>query len=110
MRRWNRWLIVAFGAGLIWALRRPRELPEAVTPPPTEPAPPQAETAPPAPERAWVEPHYDGSCPLSHPVKLKASSSIYHVEGQRNYDRTNADRCYRTTADAEADGHRPSKI
>lgn len=117
MRRRNGWLFVAFGAGLVWALRRPRELPEAMAtaqPMPQPAAPPRpAPSTPPSDastEPTWVEPLEDGSCPLTHPVKLKGSSGIYHVEGQRNYERTIADRCYRAPADAEADGHRPSKI
>ena len=52
----------------------------------------------------------DGNCPQSHPVKLKQSSGIYHVEGQRNYERTIADRCYCDTSAAEADGFRASKV
>ncbi|MCP3856673.1 MAG: hypothetical protein GY745_08230 [Actinomycetia bacterium] len=116
MRRPSKWLIVAFLTGLAWALRKPRELPEADAPapkpvpspePPPEPTPPEAEPMPAS--VAWVEPNADGSCPLTHPVKLKASSSIYHVEGQRHYERTRADRCYLSPDAAEADGHRSSK-
>ena len=106
-------MIVAFLAGLFWALRRPRELPVGPETPAPGPAPETTRPEPPVtdPEPTpWVDSLADGSCPISHPVKLKVSSGIYHVEGQRNYERTNADRCYRNPADAEADGHRPSKI
>ena len=48
----------------------------------------------------------DGSCPLSHPVKAKLTSGIYHVPGGVNYERTKPDRCYVDAAAAEADGLR----
>ncbi len=57
----------------------------------------------------WVEPDAEGDCPISHPVKLKASSGIFHEPGMLNYERTNADRCYVSAAAAEADGHRAAK-
>lgn len=57
----------------------------------------------------WVEPDPQGDCPLAHPVKAKARSGIYHVPDGASYDRTNADRCYASAADAEADGYRASK-
>jgi hypothetical protein len=56
----------------------------------------------------WVTPD-DGSCPLSHPVKAKASSGIYHVPGGQSYERTTPDRCYLSPAAAEADGYRAAK-
>lgn len=56
----------------------------------------------------WMEP-IDGACPLSHPVKAKLSSGIYHVPGGLNYERTKPDRCYVDAAAAEADGLRPSQ-
>ncbi|MCB0994615.1 MAG: hypothetical protein KDB21_05970 [Acidimicrobiales bacterium] len=58
---------------------------------------------------SWVDPDSDGACPLSHPVKVKLRSGIYHQEGGLVYDRTHADRCYRSTDAAEADGFRASK-
>jgi hypothetical protein len=58
---------------------------------------------------AWVEAD-DGSCPLSHPVKGKLTSGIFHEPGAANYERTNADRCYRSPVDAEADGLRASGV
>jgi hypothetical protein len=60
-------------------------------------------------ESTWVDPDPVGSCPVSHPVKVKVSSGIHHVPGGFSYDRTRADRCYATGADAEADGYRAAK-
>jgi hypothetical protein len=56
----------------------------------------------------WVEPNGD-VCPSTHPIKAKLSSKIYHLVGGRSYDRTNPDRCYANTTDAEADGLRAAK-
>jgi hypothetical protein len=57
---------------------------------------------------SWVEPA-DGQCPVSHPVKAKLGSGIFHVPGAQMYERTRADRCYPDAASAEADGLRASK-
>jgi hypothetical protein len=57
---------------------------------------------------AWV-PSADGSCPLSHPVKVSGSSAIYHLPGGAHYARTRAERCYVDAAAAEADGYRAAK-
>ena len=57
---------------------------------------------------AWVEPS-DGACPVSHPVKAKVASGIFHLPGSVHYDRTRPDRCYRDAAAAEADGLRAPK-
>ena len=54
---------------------------------------------------AWVEPEA-GACPLSHPVKAKVQSGIFHEPGSPHYERTRPDRCYRDVAAAEADGLR----
>ena len=64
--------------------------------------------ASPADAVVWVAP-IDGACPDGYPVKVKASSGIFHVPGGRSYERTSPDRCYATPAAAEADGYRPSK-
>lgn len=56
----------------------------------------------------WMDP-VDGACPLSHPVKAKLASGIYHVPGSALYDRTKPDRCYLDAAAAESDGLRPPK-
>ena len=58
---------------------------------------------------AFVDPGADGECPLTHPVKAKLASGIYHVPGGGNYERTKPDRCYSTAEAAEADGLRPAK-
>ena len=63
---------------------------------------------PAANEAAWVEP-VDGVCPVSHPVKGKAGSGIYHVPGGASYDRTVPERCYVSPEAAEADGFRRAK-
>jgi hypothetical protein len=57
----------------------------------------------------WVDPLEDGSCPVTHPVKAKLSSKIFHVPGGLAYDRTAPDRCYRDAGAAEADGFRAAK-
>lgn len=59
---------------------------------------------------AWIEPDAGGDCPLSHPVKVKLRSGIYHVPDGLSYERTNADRCYASPEGAEADGYRASKM
>ena len=57
---------------------------------------------------SWVEPD-DGSCPLTHPVKAKLSSGIFHEPGGGNYDRIRAERCYVDPDAAIADGLRAPK-
>jgi hypothetical protein len=87
--------------------------PEPQTPPPATGAPKSASAAA-APSAttaevaAWVEPEA-GACPVSHPVKAKVSSKIFHEPGGLAYDRTTPDRCYRDAATAEADGFRRAK-
>ena len=46
---------------------------------------------------------------MSHPVKAKLASGIFHEPGGANYARTHADRCYASGEAAEADGLRPAK-
>jgi hypothetical protein len=60
------------------------------------------------PSSTWVA-AVDGACPSGYPIKAKVNSGIYHVPGGRSYDRTMPERCYATTADAEADGYRAAK-
>jgi|SRR3954447_3891058 hypothetical protein len=63
-----------------------------------------------APEdQTWVRPDTDGACPVSHPVKGKTASGIYHEPGGANYERTKADRCFVNAAAAEAQGLRAAK-
>jgi hypothetical protein len=73
------------------------------------PASPANEKAPAKPGEAWVDPDAAGACPITHPVKAKLASSIFHLPGMAAYERTNADRCYRDEASAEADGLRKAK-
>ena len=88
------------------AAQRPVVVPEV--PPSAVAAPlPSASTAP-ASSGAWVEPD-DGACPVSHPVKAKLASGIFHLPGGQNYERTRADRCYADASSAEADGLRAAK-
>lgn len=63
-----------------------------------------------APRGEWIDPDPDGGCPLSHPVKAKLRSGIYHVPEGLAYERTNADRCYASPEAAENDGYRASKM
>lgn len=58
---------------------------------------------------AAVEPDADGNCPLTHPIKGKLASGIYHRPGAFAYDRTRADRCYRDETAAQDDGLRAAK-
>jgi hypothetical protein len=89
---------------------QPRPFPYPPEPVETPPATDAAETtdAPMADAPLWVD-AVDGECPVSHPVKAKLASGIFHEEGGANYTRTKADRCYATSAAAEADGLRPAK-
>ena len=67
----------------------------------TAPEPPPA--VPP-----WVE-AVNGSCPPTHPIKVKTASGIYHVPGGQFYERTRPERCYVDAPAAEADGYRAAK-
>ncbi len=90
---------------------QPFPAPPRPVPAPTAAAapPPAAAAAPaPTPDAAWVEP-VDGACPVSHPVKAKLTSGIYHLPGGGNYDRTRAERCYVDADAAIADGLRAPK-
>jgi hypothetical protein len=60
------------------------------------------------PGAAWLRSD-DGSCPSSHPVKVNATSGIYHLPGGPHYSRTRAERWYVDAAAAEADGYRAAK-
>jgi hypothetical protein len=57
----------------------------------------------------WVQ-AVDGTCPVTHPVKVKVTSGIYHLPGSRFYTRTRPERCYIDAAAAEADGYRAAKF
>ena len=76
------------------------------------PKPVPARTTAPRPGAAepdFVDAGSDGSCPLTHPIKGKLTSGIYHQPGGFAYDRTHADRCYRNAGAAESDGLRAAK-
>jgi hypothetical protein len=74
----------------------------------TRPTGPRAEESAPSANNTWVDP-VDGACPLTHPVKAKLTSGIYHLPGGGNYDRTRAERCYVDADAAIADGLRAPK-
>lgn len=84
----------------------PRPVPHLITS-----APSAARSADPVPDDtvAFVAPGADGTCPVSHPIKGKMSSGIYHQPGGFAYDRTHADRCYLNATAAESDGLRAAK-
>ncbi len=66
-----------------------------------------AETAavpPDAPDRTWVHLDEADDALMSHPVKAKESSRLYHLPGMLAYVRTRPDRCYPSAEAAEADG------
>ncbi|MGI9624677.1 MAG: hypothetical protein ACR2PK_17730 [Acidimicrobiales bacterium] len=65
--------------------------------------------AAPPPSGDWIPPDGEGGCPISHPVKVKLSSGIFHVPSGASYARTKADRCYVSPETAETDGYRASK-
>jgi hypothetical protein len=112
MARITRTLRIGFAAGLAVGvairirraldLRRQASAPVSnepwtpIVPPPVEPGP------------TWVAP-VDGECPTSHPVKAKVASGLFHLPGMLAYDRTHPDRCYRSEADASADGFTRAK-
>ena len=113
---------LAYSLWVAWRRRVPAPGPGQVTwdsapfPFPPIPRPAPAATPPAAATPAAVpavdpftEPASDGTCPISHPVKAKLGSGIYHVPGGGNYERTKADRCYIDSSAAEADGLRAAK-
>jgi hypothetical protein len=59
--------------------------------------------------QVWSDPHDDGSCPVTHPVKAKLGSGVFHLPGMANYERTKADRCYPDADTARADDLRQAK-
>lgn len=102
MERWSRRLAIVLTVGaavaLVVVLRR-----AGSTPAPSE----AAHDAPQRDAHAWRA-SVDGACPPEFPVKV-SRSGIYHVEGDRSYDRTTPERCYASAGDAEADGFRRAK-
>jgi hypothetical protein len=77
----------------------------------TTPAPSAEPSAAPTPTPSHsAEPNADGTCPVTHPIKAKLGSGIYHVPGGANYARTKPDRCYADESAAISDGLRRSKV
>ncbi len=99
---------LAAGVGALVSWRRSQSATPVPSAPPQWPPLPN-QPAVPATETGWLPARDDGTSPESHPIKVKASSGIFHVPGGRFYDRTRPDRCYATAAAAEADGYRRSK-
>ena len=58
----------------------------------------------------WVDGGDGLTAPDGFPIKVNTRSGIYHQPGGRNYERTHADRWYRTADAAEADGFRAPKV
>lgn len=56
-----------------------------------------------APDSKWT-------CPSWAPIKGNASSFIYHMPGQRFYDKTAPEECFRTESAAVNAGYRKSKV
>jgi hypothetical protein len=111
----------AYAAWRAWNVRGPAAEPRIQWEPSPFPYPPVPRTNPaaaaapdeaaaPAPPGASAEPNADGTCPVSHPIKAKLGSGIYHVPGGANYERTKPDRCYADESAAISDGLRRSKV
>jgi hypothetical protein len=62
----------------------------------------------PAPDDGGIEP-VDGTCPGTHPVKVKVRSGLFHLPGMSAYERTLPDRCFVDEAAAEAAGFTRAK-
>jgi len=73
------------------------------------PGPSHLAPAPPTDDGVAVDPDAAGNCPMSHPIKGKLASGIYHRPGAFAYERTRADRCYRDETAAQHDGLRAAK-
>ncbi len=50
------------------------------------------------------------NCPSWAPIKGNANSGIYHVKGQRYYDATKPEECFRTENAAKSAGYRKAKV
>lgn len=58
----------------------------------------------------WVDGDDGHTQPSGFPIKVNTRSGIYHEPGGPVYERTHADRWYRTTDAAETDGFRASRM
>jgi len=88
----------------------PRANPTPATAAPAAPAAASDSSATDGATAHSAEPNADGTCPVSHPIKAKLGSGIYHVPGGANYERTKPDRCYADESAAISDGLRRSKV
>jgi hypothetical protein len=113
--------VVSLARAIVEA-RRPPAPPSGMPWPPIEPAvvPTTTFTAPVADSALAAEPvpaamtgneanpasvdPVDGTCPITHPVKGKQKSGLFHEPGMAQYERTHPDRCYVDASAAEADG------
>lgn len=80
------------------------------TVPPTNPPPTAPSMNPAALDPNGKAKTAYGTCPALYPVKANAESGIFHVPGQRYYERTDPERCFATPEDAAAQGFRASKV
>jgi hypothetical protein len=69
----------------------------------------------PVSKRKGVKPLLGGGCPADYPIKgnfttYSGERCIYHLPGQRFYNKTNAERCYANEANAKQDGCRKAKV
>ena len=66
-------------------------------------------------KRTGIKPLVHGECPPDYPIKgnfttRSGEPCIYHLPGQRYYEKTKAERCYASEAEAVLDGCRKSKV
>ncbi len=96
-----------------WAVptEQPKPSPTAIKAPTNAPARATAASKP-ATDPAGVPPVNKDDCPQAYPVKGNIrgdGEKIYHVPGGRSYGATDPERCFATSADAEAAGFRPAQ-
>ncbi|WP_113716019.1 sunset domain-containing protein [Arthrobacter dokdonensis] len=64
----------------------------------------------PAPKPASSKPASKWNCPAWAPIKGNAPSRIYHLKGQRFYNKTTPEICFTTESAARNAGYRKSKV
>lgn len=64
----------------------------------------------PAPKPTSAKPASKWNCPAWAPIKGNAPSRIYHLVGQRFYNKTTPEICFTTEAAARKAGYRKSKV
>lgn len=99
LKRLRPLIVLSACTGTVIVVRRSRRPADPERPAPAEDVP----VRPP-----WIEP-VNGTCPATHPIKVKTTSGIYHVPSGQFYARTRPERCYVDAAAAEADGYRAAK-